>query len=204
MTLSSFLTACLLAYTLVFASGERVDDEEVVNFPGNLVELGDSNPIFSTLLALVRSVGLDEALSGDGPFTLFAPTNDAFDALSPDVLEYLASNEESLTSVLLYHVVGGEALLKSDLENGPLETLEGGNVDISNADTCCPNVNQAKFVFVNGITTNGVAHGIDSVLIPPSILEPACSDICCCDCCGECTGEELGFAGCVCKCSDYE
>lgn len=198
-----FLSIALLPllYIAGFTSGESVDGEDVTNFPGNLVELGDSNPQLSTLMTLVRSVGLDEALSGEGPFTLFAPTNDAFEALSPSVVDYLTANEDALTSVLLYHVVSG-ALLASDLKNGPLTSLEGGDLDISKADTCCPMVNQASFIVTNLVATNGVAHGIDSVLIPPSVLLPSCPDTCCCECCNECTGDELDFTGCECECAD--
>jgi len=179
---------------------DRFDDEDVVVFPGNLIGLGDSNDQFSTLMALLRSVDLDDDLAGPGPFTIFAPTNSAFDALGGNILEYLGDNADELTKVLLYHVVGDSALLSIDLENGTLTTLEGGDVEISGEDSSNPNVNQAKFVFNNGITSNGIAHGIDSVLIPASVLTPACPDTCCCECCAECTGKELNFDGCHCEC----
>ena len=107
MRISTIFAAAVATFAYTFTSAG--DPEEIVEFDGNLVELEDSNPNeFSTLMTLLRSVGLDEALMGQGPFTVFAPTNDAFVALflQEHVLDYLGSNPDELKKVLLYHVIG--------------------------------------------------------------------------------------------------
>ena len=90
--------------------------------------------------------------------------------------------------------------MAGDLKEGSLTSLEGDSVYI---ELDPPMVNQANIVSINSVASNGVAHSIDSVLIPPSVLLPVCPDICCCECCGECTGKVLGFMGCGCKCKNH-
>jgi len=188
------VSVAVFSYTTVSA----VESNDKGVFTGNLVELAASNENFSTLVSLLQATGLDLALVGDGPFTVFAPTNDAFNSLSADVLEYLGNNQAELTKVLLYHVVG-DILLATDLKDGGLTTLEGEDVRI---DTSGPTVNEANIILTNILAENGVAHAIDSVLVPSSVLLPVCPEICCCKCCGKCTGHELGFLGCNCICNE--
>ena len=134
----------------------------------NIVETAVGNENFSTLVAAVQAAGLVDALAGEGPFTVFAPTNDAFAKLPEGTVETLLKpeNKEKLTNILLYHVVPGK-VLASDVvklhEAGTL--LEGNKVDIK--------VEDGK-VFVDGAqvtatdieTSNGVIHVIDAVILP--------------------------------------
>ena len=114
---------------------------------------------------LLGAAGLVETLQGDGPFTVFAPTNDAFAALDEATLEAVGADTDLLTSVLLYHVLDGE-VLSTDLEDGAMvPTLNGASVTISLDPVM---VNNANVVIADLIGTNGVIHVIDAVLIPPA------------------------------------
>ena len=138
--------------------GERCDD--------NVLEVASQNPEYSTFVSLVEAAGLEEIFLCAGPYTLFVPTNEAFEALDPELLEELTEpgNEELLQAVLLYHVLPG-LTLSSDLEPGAAETLQGESVFIG-VDP--PTVNDVDIVAPDTIACNGVIHGIDEVLIPPS------------------------------------
>lgn len=139
--------------------------------PGTIVEVASSTDGFSTLVAAVEAAGLVETLSGDGPFTVFAPTDDAFaatlDALGLTTDELLADTD-ALTSILTYHVVAGE-VPSSDvvaLDGQSVETVSGAPVDITvDGDTVM--VGDATVTAVDVEAGNGVIHVIDSVLLPP-------------------------------------
>ncbi len=94
---------------------------------GTVVDIAVGNDDFSTLVAALTAAGLVDALSGDGPFTVFAPTNEAFTALPKGVLDdlLLPKNIETLQDILLYHVVEG-FILSTDLESGKVETINWG------------------------------------------------------------------------------
>ena len=133
----------------------------------NIVELAIATPELSTLVAAIQAAGLVETLSGDGPFTVFAPTNDAFAALPDGTLDtlLLAENVADLTSVLTYHVVSGEVFSR-DLGDGQVvETLNGGSLRVSINDDGVF-INGAQVVTADVDASNGVVHVIDSVLIP--------------------------------------
>ena len=137
---------------------------------GTIVDIAAGNPSFSTLVTAVKAAGLAETLSGKGPFTVFAPTNEAFAALPKGTLEMLLKpeNRDSLRKVLTYHVVSGDLMAK-DLKSGKVATVEGNSVTLQ------VNKNGVK---VNGINvikadvkaTNGVIHAIDRVLLPPDLM----------------------------------
>lgn len=124
-----------------------------------------NGPTFSQLAGMVVDAGLVEALRG-GPFTVFAPTNDAFDALPLDVLHSVQDDGDLLATVLTYHVVEGE-LLAADLEEGQLQTLAGIPLEITrNGDQVL--VNGFPIVAADVQATNGVIHVMGDVLVPPS------------------------------------
>jgi len=134
-----------------------------------LTEIAVQTDDLSTLATAVTTAGLADALAGDGPLTVFAPTNAAFGALPEGTVEALLQeeNREQLSSILLFHVVPGK-LRAADLSDGQvLETLAG--------DTLTVRVTDAG-VTINGVTVvaadvnakNGVAHVIDGVLLPPA------------------------------------
>ena len=131
---------------------------------GTIVDIAASNPDLSTLVELLTQAGLLETLSGDdGPFTVFAPTNDAFDALDPEALEAVASDPDLLEAILLYHVVEGSVLSTNLLDEAELTTINGSPVTTF---TNPPRVNDADIVDADVLASNGVIHVIDKVLIP--------------------------------------
>ncbi len=121
----------------------------------------------TTLVAAVKAAGLVETLKGDGPFTVFAPTNEAFNKLPKGTVENLLKpeNKGKLTSVLTYHVVPG-AIKSSDLKNGQtLKTVQGENLMITEKDGKWF-VNGAQIAIADVISSNGVTHVIDAVVLP--------------------------------------
>jgi uncharacterized surface protein with fasciclin (FAS1) repeats len=123
---------------------------------------------FTTLLALIEETGLTETLQGDGPFTVLAPTDDAFAAIDPAVLTELGENPDVLARILTFHVLPG-AQPAANLTTGAYETVNGLPVDISVA-------NGTVTVAGNGVVTtpdvtadNGIIHVIDQVLVPPDV-----------------------------------
>jgi uncharacterized surface protein with fasciclin (FAS1) repeats len=150
---------------------EAMATEEAMEDAGTIVDVAAGSEDFSTLVAAVEAAGLVETLSGEGPFTVFAPTNEAFDALPEGVLDalLLPENEAVLTSILTYHVVPGE--VTSDMiSDGDVATVEGQTVAISTADGVT--VNGAVVTTADVEASNGVIHVIDAVLIPPDV-DPA-------------------------------
>ena len=125
-----------------------------------------NNPVLSTLVTAVDAAGLVDTLNGDGPFTIFAPTNDAFAAIPPADLDAVLADKDLLTSILTYHVVAGESLKASDLATaGELTTVEGDSLMIGSDGTT---VNGAHVVCSDVTTANATVHIIDSVLMPPA------------------------------------
>lgn len=139
----------------------------------NIVQIAAGNSDFSTLVAAVKAAGLVDTLSGAGPFTVFAPTNEAFAALPPGTLDALLKpeNKGTLTSILTYHVVSGSVFAK-DVTAGSVMTLNGAKftVSIDNGSVFITDGkgNKAKIVKTDIAATNGVIHVIDAVLLPAS------------------------------------
>jgi uncharacterized surface protein with fasciclin (FAS1) repeats len=134
-----------------------------------IVEVATANGSFNTLVSAIQAADLVETLSGEGPYTVFAPTDEAFAALPAGTLDklLLPENKEALTQVLTYHVVPGN-IPASDIKTGAVATVEGGDVDIS-ADAGEVTVNGAAVTQADVIASNGVIHVIDTVLLPPSL-----------------------------------
>jgi uncharacterized surface protein with fasciclin (FAS1) repeats len=151
---------------------ESTDDPDAAaEEPGTIVDVASANDDFSTLVAAVQAADLVETLSGEGPFTVFAPTNEAFEALPEGVLDalLLEENVDVLTSILTYHVVSGE-VTSDQITDGPVATVEGQDVTLSTEDGVM--VNDATVVIADVEASNGVIHAIDAVLIPPDV-DPA-------------------------------
>ncbi|WP_419194834.1 fasciclin domain-containing protein [Novipirellula herctigrandis] len=123
---------------------------------------------FTTLLAAARAAGLVEALSGEGPITIFAPTDEAFAKLADGTVSSLLKpeNKAKLASILKYHVVAGRVYSDEALAAGEAKTLSGGSVRIA-IDGDAAKVNDAVLIATDMDTSNGVIHVIDSVMIPP-------------------------------------
>ena len=137
-----------------------------------IVDVATANGSFNTLVSALQAADLAETLSGPGPYTVFAPTDEAFAALPEGVLDklLLPENEEVLTQILTYHVADG-AVTSADLETGMVPTLEGADVDVV-VDNGAVTVNGAEVVQPDVTASNGVIHVIDTVLIPEGV-DPA-------------------------------
>ena len=137
--------------------------------PGTIVEIAAGDSSFSTLVTAVKAAGLAETLSGEGPFTVFAPTDEAFAALPEGTLDNLLKpeNRDSLRKVLTYHVVSGDLMAK-DLNSGQVATVEGSSLEVQVSSNGVK-VNNANVAKADIDATNGVIHVIDSVLLPPGL-----------------------------------
>lgn len=132
---------------------------------GSVVDIAVSNPDFSILVEAVTKAGLADDLSASGPFTVFAPTNDAFNALFKQlgVSGIKDLSAEQLTPILTYHVVSGK-VMSTDLSNTSVATLNGKKIKIDL--TKGVHINESKVVKADISGSNGVVHVIDKVLIP--------------------------------------
>lgn len=131
-----------------------------------IVDIAVGNPDFSTLVAALQSAGLVETLSAEGPFTVFAPTNEAFAKLPAGTVESLLADIPALTKVLTYHVVAGKVLAADVVTMTSAPTVEGQEVKIAVVDGSVK-LNETSTVTATDIeASNGVIHVIDSVLLP--------------------------------------
>lgn len=148
------------------SSTESPDD---MSSTKTVVDMASTSESFSTLTAAIEAAGLKETLSGDGPFTVFAPTNEAFAALPPGVLDALLKpeNKEVLVKLLTYHVLPTE-VASSDLATGDVNTVEGSTAQVSVADEGVK-INDANVVQPDISASNGVIHSVDKVLVPAGL-----------------------------------
>ena len=133
----------------------------------SIVEIASGNPDFSTLVAALQAADLVGALSGDGPFTVFAPTNAAFEKLQEGTVESLLKpeNKEKLAGILTYHVVSGKFMAADVVKLTEAKTLQGSTVDISASDAGVK-IDGANVIKTDIKASNGVIHVIDSVILP--------------------------------------
>ena len=164
--------AVAVTATSVFANGGNGDDD-------NIVDVAVGNKDFSTLVAAVKAADLVETLSGKGPFTVFAPTNDAFAKLPKGTVESLLKPEakDKLTAILTYHVVAGEFdaaavvdAIKKSKGKFEVKTVQGGTLiaSLKGKDVILTDEagNASKVVITDVKATNGIIHAIDSVVLP--------------------------------------
>jgi hypothetical protein len=169
-TITAAAVAAMLA--LSACSGRPEMDESATESEmvttNTIVDVASANPDFSTLVAAVAAAELVETLSGEGPFTVFAPTNEAFAALPAGVLDalLLPENKATLVKILTYHVVSG-AVYAADVADGAVATVEGQSITLSTKDGV--SVNKAKVVIADVIADNGVIHAIDAVILPKDV-----------------------------------
>lgn len=150
-----FLAAAALALPATMQAEEKT-----------IVEVAAGNKDFSTLVAAVKAAGLAEALSGEGPFTVFAPTNAAFEKLPDGTVASLLKPEakDQLGAILKYHVVAGK-VVAADVKPGKVKTLNGKEITISVVDGKVK-VDGATVVATDVMGSNGVIHVIDTVVLP--------------------------------------
>ena len=147
---------------------EMVMEEAPMETPKDIVALASETESLSTLVAAVKAAGLVETLQGEGPFTVFAPTNEAFAALPEGTLDnlLLPENKDQLVAILTYHVVPG-AVKSTDLTAGmSVATVNGANVTFDIVEGV--EVNGAIVLTADITASNGIVHVIDSVILPPA------------------------------------
>ena len=139
--------------------------DEAAN-PGDIVAVASSAGSFKTLVAAVKAAGLVETLQGKGPFTVFAPTDEAFAKLPPGTVEDLLKpeNKDKLVAILTYHVVPGK-VMAADVKTMMAKTVNGKELSIK-VDDGKVTVNDAKVIKTDVAASNGVIHVIDTVLLP--------------------------------------
>ena len=140
--------------------------EEKVQTP-NIVEVAVGNENFSTLVAAVKAADLVSTLSSDGPFTVFAPTDEAFAKLPAGTVENLlkSENKDKLTAILTYHVVSGKVMAADVVKLDSATTVQGQSVNVTTNDGSVM-INNANVVKADVKASNGVIHVIDTVLLP--------------------------------------
>ena len=137
-----------------------------VQAPVSVAETIAANPQLSTLNGLIVKAGLADTLKGAGPFTVFAPSNDAFTKVPAKTMAALGADPALLKSVLSYHVVPGKTMA-ADVKNGNAKTVQGANLALSKAGSFVT-VEDAVVQTADISASNGVVHVIDAVLIPPA------------------------------------
>jgi uncharacterized surface protein with fasciclin (FAS1) repeats len=141
-----------------------VSSSAVAAAPGTVVDVAVANGNFKTLVAAVKAAGLAETLSGKGPFTVFAPTDEAFAKLPAGTVDALLKDIPKLKAILTYHVVAGKVMAK-DVKTGMVKTVNGASLDVK-AGAGGVTVDGAKVVTADVKASNGVIHVIDTVVLP--------------------------------------
>ena len=134
--------------------------------PTTIADTAARTPQLSTLNRLIVEAGLADTLRGSGPFTVFAPTDEAFKAVPAATLDALAKDKERLKAVLSYHVIAGQ-LMAADVKNGAAKTVQGANVALSKSGGFVT-IEDAVVTTPDVTASNGVVHLIDRVLMPPA------------------------------------
>jgi uncharacterized surface protein with fasciclin (FAS1) repeats len=160
MTTRRLLLSTFSAFSLALVVGCAT-----TSGPTTIADTAARTPQLSTLNKLINDAGLADTLRGAGPFTVFAPSDEAFKAVPAKTMAVLASDKELLKAVLTYHVVVGK-LMASDAKNTSLKTVQGASVGLAKAGNFVT-VEEAMVTQADVGATNGVIHVIDKVLIPP-------------------------------------
>ena len=162
MKLNRISLAAVALIALVSAPVFADDDSEK-----DIVDIAAGAEDFTTLVAAVKAAGLVDTLKGDGPFTVFAPTNDAFAKLPKGTVESLLKpeNKKKLVAVLTYHVVPGKVLAGDVVKLSKAKTVQGSEVKVS-VDGGKVKIDDAEVIKTDILCKNGVIHIIDSVILP--------------------------------------
>lgn len=160
-TIAASAAALLLAVAV--AAPVRADHHQGKDIVDTAVAAGS----FSTLATALKAAGLVETLKGKGPFTVFAPTDDAFKKLPAGTLEKLLADKAQLTKVLAYHVVAGKVMAADVVKLSEAKTVEGSAVKIAVQDGKVK-LNGANVVKTDVGASNGVIHVLDAVILPPA------------------------------------
>ena len=178
MKARSIAVACAAATLLFAACGSDSKTDSTTAAPtttaptaaGDIVAVASANPDFSTLVAAVQAAGLVETLQGPGPFTVFAPTNEAFAKLPAGLLDklLLPENKDVLAKILTYHVVAGK-VMAADVKAGDVPSVEGSPITVAVDGSTVTLNGSAKVIATDVAASNGVIHVIDTVIVPPHV-----------------------------------
>jgi len=155
----------VLMSVTIFAQMDTKMVTKAVN--NDIVQTAINAGNFTTLATALTEAGLVDALKGDGPFTVFAPTDEAFKNLPDGALEGLLKDKEALKNVLLYHVVSGKVSSKEVVDLNQATTLNGSDLKIK-TDNGKVMINDANVTGADVMASNGIIHVIDKVLLPPT------------------------------------
>ncbi len=163
-SLSTMAAVAVTAFGLAVGSSHASDHSADKDIVDTAVEAGQ----FTTLAAALEAAGLVETLKGDGPFTVFAPTDEAFAKLPDGTVETLLmpENRDQLTAILTYHVVPGSVMAADVVTLDEAETVNGEMLTISTSGDSVM-VNDATVISADIAASNGVIHVVDSVILPP-------------------------------------
>ena len=153
------------------SSGALMDEQKnpakyVNSETKNLIEKAKDNPNLSTFLSALKTAGLTDTIANGGPYTIFAPSNDAFNQLPKGVLDKLLQNKKDLVSILTYHIVPGQILAK-DAKTTKIRTLNGQDLNLEAVGGLIT-VDDAEVIQPDIKAKNGVIHVIDEVISPPA------------------------------------
>ena len=169
-TLRTLMIALTIGSFLIAGNTQAQCGSDSKKTAANIVDVAVSTDFLSTLVAAVKAGDMVETLQGDGPFTVFAPTNEAFEALPEGTLDMLLmpENKDKLVKVLTYHVVSGK-VKSTDLSDGMnARSVEGSEIMVKVSDKSVK-VNDAQVTSADIMASNGVVHVIDRVILPPSM-----------------------------------
>lgn len=152
-----FAVALLTGASLTALAAAHMSKKDIVD---TAVEAGN----FTTLVAAIQAAGLVDTLKSPGPFTVFAPTDEAFAKIPPDQLQALLADKPKLTAVLTYHVIPGEVMAADVVKVKSAKTIQGDYVQIDTSNGVM--VDNANVVATDIMASNGVIHVIDTVIIP--------------------------------------
>jgi len=165
-TLTAFaiaISAIILTASSAYA-GDHSKRDKHYSVKNDIVDTAVAAGSFNTLATALSEAGLIETLKGDGPFTVFAPTDDAFAKVPEADFKALLADKEKLKAVLTYHVVSGKVMAADVVKLNSATTVQGSDLAISTGESVM--VNDAKVVKTDIKSSNGVIHVIDSVLMP--------------------------------------
>ena len=154
--------AAALVFAAVFATAATAGGN--YGMKKDIVDTAVSAGSFNTLVTAVKAAGLVDTLKGDGPFTVFAPTDEAFSQMPQDKLQALLADKKALTEVLTYHVVPGKVTSADVMKLSSAKTVQGQSVKIDTMHGV--KVDNAKVTQADIMASNGVIHVIDTVIVP--------------------------------------
>ena len=162
-----FAVPMMLLAFVVSSSFAMAQEAKVVK--DDIVAVAAGNETFSTLVAAVKAAGLVDTLKGKGPFTVFAPTNAAFEKLPKGTVESLLKpeNKDKLVAILTYHVVSGKVMAADVVKVNSAKSVQGGTIKVEVKEGGVVLNGNSKVVKTDIAASNGVIHVIDTVIMPP-------------------------------------